>query len=171
MVCTHLKNDGIEAVMSGGAVVTIYTHARFQSYDLDFITIAERKKIQSAMKRLGFEKNGGRYYTHPRTKFLVEFPSPPLAIGNELIRSWKTISTKFGSLFLLTPTQCVMDRLCAYYHWNDFPSLEQALLVTQKQKINLKKIEDWSLREGMQEKFEHFLECYKKHRAAKRQAK
>ncbi|HTR76593.1 MAG TPA: hypothetical protein VMH39_00720, partial [Gemmatimonadaceae bacterium] len=26
-----------------------------------------------------------------------------------------------GTIRLLTPTQCVMDRLAAYFHWNDLP--------------------------------------------------
>ena len=31
-------------------------------------------------------------------------------------------------LKLLSPTDCVKDRLAAYYHWNDRQSLEQAIL-------------------------------------------
>ncbi len=156
IVCDHLNKEGIEAVLSGGAVVTIYSKALYQSYDLDFITFADRKKIQKAMEKLGFKKEKGRYYTHPGTKYFVEFPPGPLAIGEEIVKSWSTMKTKSGKLFLLTPTQCIMDRLCAFYHWNDYQSLEQAILVAKKHKVTMSKIKKWSLKEEMNEKFEIF---------------
>lgn len=37
IVCKALKDEGIEAVLSGGAVVSIYSENRYMSLDLDFI--------------------------------------------------------------------------------------------------------------------------------------
>ena len=147
---------------SGGAVVTIYSKRLFQSYDLDFITLSDRKKIEQAMEELGFTKDKGRYYKHPYTKFFIEFPPGPLAIGEEIIKSFATHKTPLGTLFLLTPTQCVMDRLCAFYFWNDYQSLEQALLVAKNQKVNVHTIKLWSYNEGMKDKCGIFLEKLKK---------
>jgi len=157
LVCDHLKKNGIEAVLSGGAVVTIYSKQLYQSYDLDFITLSDRKKIAEAMQELGFIKDKGRYYKHPYTKFFIEFPPGPLAIGEEIIKSYAIHKTSLGTLFLLTPTQCVMDRLCAFYFWNDYQALAQALLVAKNQKVNIHKIKLWSYREGMKDRFGIFL--------------
>jgi hypothetical protein len=40
---------GIEAVLTGGAVVSIYAHNAFESLDLDFITAAGRREPANAM--------------------------------------------------------------------------------------------------------------------------
>ena len=29
------------------------------------------------------------------------------------------LRTQFGPLRIITPTQCILDRLAAYYHFND----------------------------------------------------
>ena len=55
-----------------------------------------------------------------------------------------------------------MDRLAAFYHWNDYESLEQALLVARCQDIDLAKVQAWSEKEGMLEKFRLFKRKLKK---------
>ena len=162
IVCSHLQRYGIEAVLTGGAVVSIYTASAYKSFDLDFITWATNKAQQKAMDELGFEKDAGRYYIHPDTDFYVEFPAPPLSIGDQPIHTWNNIESHHGSLKLLTPTHCVMDRLAAFYHWNDYESLEQALLVARCQDIDLAKVQAWSEKEGMLEKFRLFKRKLKK---------
>jgi len=44
-----LKRNGIEAVLVGGACVSIYSQNRYQSYDLDFVTYEELKLIEKAL--------------------------------------------------------------------------------------------------------------------------
>jgi|GEM_PF-4859020 len=56
----------------------------------------------------------------------------------------KAFST--GVLRLLSPTDCVKDRLAAYYRWNDRQSLQQAILVARMCDINLDEIERWSIK-------------------------
>ena len=60
-----------------------------------------------------------------------------------------------GTLSLLFPTDCVKDRLAAYYHWDDLQALEQAKLVARNHKINLEEIRRWSEVENQLEKVEH----------------
>ncbi len=62
-----------------------------------------------------------------------------------------------GSLKLLTPTDCVKDRLSAFFHWNDAQALEQALLVAKGHPIDLDNIKDWAIDEKHLHKFEQFL--------------
>lgn len=44
----------------------------------------------------------------------LDFVNPPIAIGNESIRTFETLTSSSGILKLLTPTDCVKDRLAFY---------------------------------------------------------
>ena len=59
-----------------------------------------------------------------------------------------------GILKAISPTDCVKDRLAAYYHWGDQQSLSQAILVAERNKIDVDEIRRWSLAEGKLEEFE-----------------
>lgn len=168
IVSAALEAAGISAVLSGGAVVSIYTNNEYESGDLDFISSASTKSIAEAIRPLGFVRRG-RMFSHPRTPLFVEFPAGPLAIGDQLIRPSDVAEkrTAAGRLRLLTPTQCVMDRLAAYFHWNDLQSLDQAVLVASSQPVSISRVEEWAKREGAGEK----LETFKKHLAARRRTR
>lgn len=85
LVCTRLKEAGIDTFLSGGAVVSIYTENKYQSYDLDFVTFADFRKIEKIMNGLGFSREEGRHFIHPDTPYFVEFPGSAAAIGDEPI--------------------------------------------------------------------------------------
>jgi hypothetical protein len=155
-VCQALKDSDINAFLSGGAVVTIYSENEYQSYDLDFVSFGDFKKITEVMKALGFSREKGRHFIHPESEFFVEFPGTAATVGDEPVREFNEIKTPAGVLKLLTPTYCVMDRLSAYYHWKDEQSLEQAVLVAKAKPIVLQRVREWSAREGMAEKFKEF---------------
>lgn len=97
-------------------------------------------------------------FSHPRTRYFVEFPSGPLSVGDELIRASEVGEkrTAAGTIRLLTPTYCVMDRLAAYFHWNDLQSLDQAVMVATYQKISVAKLDAWAKREGAADKLRTF---------------
>ncbi len=59
-----------------------------------------------------------------------------------------------GRLSLLSPTDCVKDRLAAFYHWNDLQCLEQALLVAEAKKVDLKEVQRWSVAENKSVEFQ-----------------
>lgn len=145
-----MKDNGIDAVLVGGACVSIYSHNRYQSYDLDFATYHELKLIEKILGQLGFRRTA-RCFSHPDCPYLIDFVNPPIAIGHESIRSFEILKTTAGSLTLLTPTDCVKDRLSAFFHWNDEQALEQALVVAKACTINLN-IKRWAEVEGYQEK-------------------
>jgi len=158
LVCTTLEQHGIRAILSGGAVVSIYSHNEYQSKDLDFIVEGISKQVAPAMQALGFSKEAGRHWTHPHTEYWVEFPPGPVQVGDSVVSEFAEISTSVGILRLLRPTECVMDRLAAYYHWNDPQGLEQAIQVAMKSDIELDRIEAWSKRERATAKFKSFAE-------------
>jgi len=154
-VQTQLRKRGIELVLSGGAVVSIYSKNRYVSKDLDFVNIyaARRNSIQAAMEELGFHEEG-RYFIHSDTQFFIEFPPGPLTIGDEPVKQIDELEFPTGTLKIISPTDCVKDRLAAYYHWGDQQCLVQATLVAQLQHIDFKEVERWSKLEGKLDDFE-----------------
>jgi hypothetical protein len=152
---SQLREKGIEVVLSGGAAVAIYSNDTYVSKDLDLINIygVSRRKIRDAMMPLGFYE-AGRYFRHPDSQFFVEFPTGPLAIGEEPVKQIVERKLSTGTLRIISPTDCVKDRLAAYYHWSDQQSLVQAILVAHHNKINMKEIRRWSRAEGKRSEFE-----------------
>ena len=157
LVSEALERAGITAVLSGGAAVAIYTDNAYMSRDLDFVSSESLDQIEAALSNLEFARTQGRYFTHKDTDFFVEFPSGPLAFGDDIVREWAQLKSGAGVIQIVTPTQCVMDRLAAFYHWNDPQGLEQAVAVAASREVDLDAIKGWSEREGNVDKFDRFL--------------
>lgn len=155
-VSEHLQARGIETSLVGGACVSIYTDNAYESFDLDFVSHEPHKRIEAALAEIGFKSTGGRHFDHPDCKYYAEFVAPPVSIGEELIKKLKRVETPFGFLNLLTPTDCVKDRLAAYIHWKDTQALEQALLVALDNRIDMAKVKTWAAKEGGQTAFGRF---------------
>ena len=151
-----LRKNGIEVTLVGGACVSIYAKNKYISYDLDFITKSSLKELVPILGELGFKRKDGRLFENPECKFLIDFPAPPIAIGNEPVLEFKSLRTKRGIIILLTPADCIKDRLAAYFFWGDRQALEQAVLVTRSNRVNLTKIRKWAEKEGGIEKFKIF---------------
>ena len=169
IICEHLAKRGFNAVLTGGACVSIYSNNIYRSSDLDFVMPEYAlDDIDAVLAELGFTREKHwRHYVNPACPFLVEFPTPPLAVGSELIKDIDKMKTRRGTLSLLSPTDCVKDRLAAFYHWRDQQSLEQALLVAREQKINLYEIRRWSEVEASLEGYTTFRSEMKKQKKKK----
>jgi len=105
-VCTLLDEAGISVVRSGGAVVSIYSENAYESYVLDFVPTGLARRVDRVMESMGFAKQH-RPWVHPRSRHWVEFPSGPVAIGEEVIRAFAERPSAVGTLRLLRPTECV----------------------------------------------------------------
>ncbi len=158
MVCAALDRHRIQAVLSGGAVVSIYSNNEYESYDLDFVRTGIARKVDVAMEELGFVKEG-RHWRHPKNRYWVDFPPGPVQVGDAIVTKFAKRETPLGVLRLLAPTECVMDRLAGYYHWDDPQCFEQAVAVAHHQLVDLQEIEAWSRREHSDP--EHFQEKFK----------
>ncbi len=148
-IATHLRSTGIDVILSGGSCVTIYSHDRYVSSDLDFVHTwyASEREVREAMLSIGFREKGG-VFRHPESGFLIDIRPPPPAIGDERIERFAEITFSTGTLRLLTPTDCVKDRLTWFYHDGDRQALAQARLVARTKDVDLGEIERWSEREG-----------------------
>jgi len=108
-----------------------------------------------ALAEIGFHEMN-RYFVNPKAAYFLEFPSGPPAVGDEPIQEPSTRIFDSGVLRLLTPTDCIKDRLAAYFHWNDRQSLQQAVWIAEKVDFDMQEVEVWSRREGMTAKFQAF---------------
>ena len=143
-VVNQLEKHGISCVLVGGACVSIYTEEKHSSRDLDFISPHSHESITKALAEIGFQKDG-RYFIHPTSELYVEFPTGPVAIGNQTpVKPEGKLQVKNTTIMMYSPTQCVMDRLAAWFHWNDRRSLIHALWVCDKHPVNLDKIKRWA---------------------------
>ncbi len=153
----HLRAKGIEMVLSGGACVSIYSNGKYASMDLDMIHTSllapKRSLIREAMNELGFIEQG-RYFSHAETDIFVEFPKGPPAVGEEPVKEVIDRQEATGMLRIISPTDCVKDRLTWFYHDNDHQCLEQAILVAQENMIDLNEIGRWSTGEGKKNLFQ-----------------
>lgn len=153
-VAAEFRRRKINVVLSGGSCVSIYCAEKYVSMDLDFVNagFAKRAAIRDTMVSLGFSEEN-RYFRHPDTELLVEFPPGPLGVGEEPVKQIDEISTDTGVVRIISATDCVKDRLAWYYHDNDTECLEQAALVAAAHDVDIGEIERWSAVEGKQAAF------------------
>jgi hypothetical protein len=167
LIAETLGEKGIDVVLSGGSCVSIYSSEKYVSKDLDFIDVSlkSNKAIGNALTDIGFvnQPKNSRHFVHPDTELTVEFPSAPLMVGDEHIplSAANEIKTTTGVLRLLSPTDCIKDRLANYYYFGDNQCLQQALLVARAHPVNLKALEAWHLNEGQEKGYKDFLEMLK----------
>ena len=156
-VCSELEKDGIETVLSGGSCVEIYSQGKYTSDDIDLIDRFNggHTKIKNVMLKLGFKEHN-RYFVHEDTQLFIEFPRGPLGVGDAPVNEIASKKEDTGILKLLTPTDCIKDRLAAYFHWDDLQSLEQAVWVAEQNEFNMESVKIWAVNENEIEKFEVF---------------
>ena len=115
-VAWHLEGAGIHSVLVGGAVVAIYTEGLYRSGDLDMVPDDfQKSKIPSVMESIGFMPGKSRHYRNPDCQHLfIEFPPGPVELGNEFSVTPDELLVEGRTIRLLSPTDCVKDRLAAY---------------------------------------------------------
>jgi hypothetical protein len=153
-VQSYLREKGITVILSGGALVSIYSSNQYVSKDLDMVNAysAKRSEIREWLQGIGFMEEG-RYFKHKDSPFIIEFPPGPLSVGGEPVKEIVELKLATGILKAISPTDCVKDRLAAYYFWGDKQSLAQAVLVASSKKVDLKEIERWSKAGGEADEF------------------
>lgn len=153
LVSEALEAADITAVLGGGGAVSQYTDNDYMTTDLDFITVERNKIIAPIVANLGFTLEGKDFH-HPQSRFFLEFPPGPLSFGDRYIDSSETttIKTPYGVLRIITPTQCVLDRLAWFVHGNDLQARDQALMVARRQNIDWDDVYAWAAGESIDDK-------------------
>jgi hypothetical protein len=151
LVSRALEAAGIQATLSGGAAVSIYTDNRYRSDDLDFVTAERRDRLADVLEPLGFTiASDRRHFEHAATDFYLEFPPAPLEFGGHTVQhdDLPPLQTRWGPLRVITPTLCVMDRLAAWWHWNDRQSWDQAVMVATHNELDYDELIAFARDEG-----------------------
>jgi hypothetical protein len=78
-------------------------------------------------------------------------------VGVEPVKEIRDVVLDTGTLRVISPTDCVKDRLAAYYHWGDEQCLYQAALIRDAVEIDVNEIERWSRNEGNEVEYRTFL--------------
>src|ERR1035437_9689072 len=135
-IAWHLEGAGIQSVLVGGAVVAIYTEGLYRSGDLDIVPDDfQRSRIAEVLRSLGFTPDKSRYFKHPECSHLfLEFPKGPVEIGEAYPVIPDEIEVEGRRLRLLSPTDCVKDRLAGYIHWGSRANFDQAVLICLRQR-------------------------------------
>jgi hypothetical protein len=148
-VAAHLEARGVGVVLVGGAVVASYSQGAYRSGDLEFVT--ERyfeESVDACMRELGFRRKG-KHYEHPRCRHVfVEFVAGPLGIGDDTSIVPSTESVGGQKLKILSPTDCVRDRLASYIHYDARECLDWAALVADARSADWRKLAAWCRAEG-----------------------
>lgn len=148
-ICTKLKEKRIDVVLSGGSCMEIYTKSNFSSLDIDFIPnpSVTSKQIEETMVELGFKKIPPRYYKHDSNPNYIEFPTGPVSLGNDLTKEFSELKTHVGNLTLLTPTDCIKDRLCALVYHGGEECFSHAVAVAHLNRFDKENLINWAKKE------------------------
>ena len=163
-----IHRAGVDAVLAGGGAATVYAPESYQSQDLDFVLgfwAQAGEREGRCVLELGFVQDSGTY-RHPSCPFTVEFLRGPLKIGDETLTRWNTLEERGRFLSIITPTDCVRDRLSwfLFYRRVDFSALEAALGVAWNHLVDLPAIEAWAESEGASDRFRVFKRRYEAER-------
>lgn len=104
-------------------------------------------------------------FLHPRSRYTVEFPKGPLAIGAEVVSRFDTLSEEGKTLNIVSATDAVRDRLNKYAVWDDFSALRAALGVALEQNVDLAEVRAFMHREGggvFRERFDEALQAFER---------
>jgi hypothetical protein len=149
-VASHLVKNGVDTVLVGGAVVAIYTAGSYHSGDLDLVNANNRDEstIRESLAEIGFKKTG-RHFQHPRCpQLFIEFLHPPVSIGSDHRIKPREVAVEDTIIKILSPTDCVKDRLASYIYFNARECLDQAVLVAARLPVDEDAIKKWCANEG-----------------------
>jgi hypothetical protein len=170
-----LEAHGITAVLTGGSAATVYAPHAYTSHDADFVLQGDEplEDVGGALLPIGFKRDGkSRIFVHPDTSFTIDFPRGPLAVGGDYVRETAILTNADMNLRILSPMDCVRDRLAHFYHWNDFTALNAAVAVAaaNMDTIDTDLLRSWSKREDGLAKFTEFERRVRLARRAPRNA-
>ena len=155
-VSAQLSRYGTDAVLVGGAVVSIYSEGAYKSGDLDFVVRRTGEDLEKAMAEIGFAKKD-RHYQHPACSHLfVEFTSTVLGIGEQHDIKPDEVHEGRFTFRILSPTDCIKDRLAIFIHDKSREGLDQALLVARNQPFNRNEVKRWCKNEKALHVYEEF---------------
>lgn len=139
----------------------MYAPQVYTSLDADFVLEEERPiaEVAKALGPIGFARDGkSGIFRHKHTKYTVDFPKGPLAVGGDYVYETATLTLGKTTLRILSRTDCIRDRLAHFYHWDDYTALAAAVGVALAgvTDVDIALLRGWSIRERHSKKFAEF---------------
>lgn len=142
-VSEALRAAGLDAVLVGGSVVSIYTQDFFPSDDLDY-SVWRNDSVKDVLRQLGFTRVEGNRLTHPTAPYYVQLVNGPPMVGKKLVSKAVERKTRWGRIKMYSPLDCVLDRLAHFFCWGDRQCLQQAAHVAAEHAVDLAAVEEWA---------------------------
>ena len=159
-ISAKLREHGVETVLCGGSCVAIYSAGRYVTRDFDFVLTAgyPARIIAEALAEIGYRPDPrvSGAFSNPDEEMLVDIRPAPPALGREPIGEPAVLAAGRFKLTLLSPTDCVKDRLAHYFYYGDRQALEQAIMVALAHRVGMREVRRWSRAEGEARKFQVF---------------
>ena len=116
IISSYMDEQGYEPVLTGRSCAAIYAGSSIHPKTLDFVvrdfTIDE---VAETMAGVGFLGSGHRTFSNKYCPYEVLLSTHPVVVGDDVVSDVKVMRTAKGPLKLLTPTDCVRQRLSMFY--------------------------------------------------------
>jgi hypothetical protein len=149
-VAAALEAASLDAVLTGGSAATMYAAGAYNSFDADFVLRRDVQgtKLTEILATLGFRPAATRgMFEHPTSRFTIDFPKGPLAVGGDYVQNVATLERGESHLRILTLTDCVKDRLAHFFFWNDLTALRAAVAVAKSHRdsgLDCEELQRWT---------------------------
>lgn len=78
----------------------------------------------------------------------IKFPTGPVSLGNDITKEFSELKTHVGTLTLLTPTDCIKDRLCALVYHGGEECFSHAVAVAHLNSFDKENLIQWAKKEN-----------------------
>jgi hypothetical protein len=164
-VFKRLSANGHDPILSGQSCAAIYGGAGIKTSSIEFaIREFSVGPVSKLMAELGFALKESRTFACDVSPFEVTLIAAPLMIGDDSVSGSRTIKTQAGPLKLVTPTDCVRQRLSMFYRWGDRAALSDAVQVAKRQAVDMELVARWSEWEWATDRFQEFVKALKEAR-------
>lgn len=162
VISSYMEEQGYEPVLTGKSCAAIHAGTSIHPKTLDFIVRDfTNDEVAETMAGVGFLDSGHRTFSNKYCPYEVLLTTHPVVVGDDVVSDVKVMRTAKGPLKLLTPTDCVRQRLSMFYRWNDREALDDALKVARKHEIDMDLVRRWSDWEWASERYDEFAELLK----------
>jgi hypothetical protein len=131
-----LEDEGVLAVVVGGAAVEFYTRDFYATGDIDLaINKGERKTLGRILEEMGFTKMG-RMWVREELGLYIEAPGDVKDIDPKKVTK---VDTDQGYVYIIGLEDIIFDRIQAAEHWKSTSDQEQAIRMSSEYWDNI----DW----------------------------
>ncbi len=143
----RLEDEGVLAVIVGGAAVEFYTRDWYATGDIDLaINKGKRKALGKILEEMGFTKMG-RMWIREDLSLYIEAPGDVADIDPNRVTK---VDTDLGYAYIIGLEDIIFDRIQAAEHWKSESDKEQAVRIASQfwDKIDWKYIRTKCKKEG-----------------------